>query len=62
MDNNATDSYPRAGVDPFADQWILIDSVTTNTFTVNVGVSSDTSAHTFVTSTPGGLLREPKFL
>ena len=63
LDNNATEhSYPRAGVDPFADQWILIDSVTTNTFTVNVGTSSDTSAHTFVTSTPGGLLRGTEIL
>lgn len=58
LDNNATEhSYPRAGQDPYADKWILIDSVTTNTFTINVGVSSDVSAHTFVTSTPGGLLR-----
>ena len=63
LDNNATEkSYPREGSDPFANTWILIESVTTNTFTVNVGISSDTSAHTFVTSTPGGLLRGTEIL
>ena len=49
-DSNATDHpYPRGG-DPAFDRWLKIDSKTTNTFTVNVGVSSDTSAHTFVSA------------
>ena len=63
LDANTTQhSYPRQGIDPLAGKWIVIDSVTTNTFTVNVGISSDTSAHTFVTSTPGGLSRGTNIL
>ena len=58
LDNDTTEhSYPRQGIDPFAGKWISIISVTNDTFTVNVGVSSDTSVHTYVTSTPGGLSR-----
>ena len=49
-DSNATNHpYPRGG-DPAFDRWLKIDSKTTNTFTVNVGVSSDTSTHAFVSA------------
>ena len=49
-DSNATNHpYPRGG-DPAFDRWLKITAKTTNTFTVNVGISSDTSAHTFVSA------------
>ena len=49
-DSNQTNHpYPRGG-DPAFDKWLKITAKTTNTFTVNVGVSSDTSAHTFVSA------------
>ena len=51
LDNNATQhTYPRPGTDPFAGRSIAIEAVTATTITVNVGTSSDTSAHTFVTA------------
>ena len=62
-DGNATNhSYPRP-TDPIHGQWIGITSVTTNTFVINVlGIttlptssSTNTSAHTFVSATTGGL-------
>ena len=62
-DGNATNhSYPRP-TDPIHGQWIGITSVTTNTFVINVlGIttlptssSTNTSAHTFVSGTTGGL-------
>ena len=62
LDGNATNhSYPRAigtqnynnstGRDPFYRTATLVTAVTTNTVTINVGVSSDTSKHTFVSAT-----------
>ena len=46
-DNNATDHpYPRA-TDPASTKILTITAVTSDTFTVNVGTSSDTSTHTF---------------
>jgi len=62
LDNNATNhSYPRAsgtqnynnstGRDPFYRTATLVTAVTTNTVTIDVGFSSDTSKHTFVSAT-----------
>ena len=46
-DNNVTDHpYPRA-TDPASTKILTITAVTTDTFTVNVGTSSDTSTHAF---------------
>ena len=46
-DSNATDHpYPRA-TDPASTKILTITAVTSDTFTVNVGTSSDTSTHTF---------------
>ena len=46
-DSNATDHpYPRA-TDPASTKILTISAVTSDTFTVNVGTSSDTSTHTF---------------
>ena len=47
-DSNASNHpYPRS-TDPASNKVLTITAVTTNTFTVNVGTSSDTSTHTFV--------------
>ena len=47
-DGNATNHpYPRS-TDPASNKILIITAVTSNTFTVNVGTSSDTSTHTFV--------------
>ena len=57
LDNNQTQhQYPRVG-DPSEGAWHTIDAVTANTFTVNVGVSSDTSTHTFVSATSTAVTR-----
>ena len=49
-DSRATQHpYPRGG-DPAFDKWLKIKSKTTNTFTVDVGISSDTSTHYFVSA------------
>ena len=44
--NGTTHPYPRA-TDPASTKILTITAVTTDTFTVNVGTSSDTSTHTF---------------
>ena len=50
-------SYPRAsgapnaaGTDPYFNSAIFITAVSSNTITVNVGISSNTSAHVFVSA------------
>ena len=56
-DNNATQhTYPRVG-DPAEGAWLTIDAATTNTITVFVGPSSDTSTHTFVSATSTAIER-----
>ena len=44
--NGTTHPYPRA-TDPASTKILTITAVTTDTFTLNVGTSSDTSTHTF---------------
>ena len=57
LDNHQTQhTYPRVG-DPSEGAWHTIDAVTANTFTVNVGISSDTSTHTFVSATSTAVTR-----
>ncbi len=57
-DNNATNhAYPRA-TDPCSGNWLPISGVTTNTFNVNIGISPDVSAHTFVSATADGITRQ----
>ena len=59
MDGHGTQhTYPRAygynapgGIDPAQDSPLFITSVDATTITVNVGISSNTSAHTFVSAT-----------
>ena len=56
-DSHATNhDYPRIS-DPIHNKWIQVSNVSTNTFDINVGVSRDTSAHTFVSATSNGLIK-----
>ena len=55
-------SYPRssgapntAGTDPFYNKDVLVGTVTTNTIEVNVGISSNTSEHRFVSALTGAI-------
>ena len=45
--NNTQHTYPRS-TDPASEKALTISAVTADTITVNVGVSSDTSVHTWV--------------
>jgi hypothetical protein len=64
LDNNETyHSYPRAlgapnntGSDPFFGTAVTILAVASSTITVNIGVSSNTSTHTFVAAKPNAIL------
>ena len=57
-DNNATNhAYPRA-TDEASKKWIEITAADTDTFTINIGVSPDTSAHAFVSAVASGLKKQ----
>lgn len=57
-DNHQTQvGYPRS-TDPAADAWLSITAVTTNTFTVNVGSSTDLSTHIFVSADTNGITHQ----
>ena len=59
LDGNVVEkSYPRVGYDYPSGRWLEISNVTTNTFDINIGTSSYTSAHTFVSATTGGIKRQ----
>ena len=59
LDGNSVEkSYPRTGIDYPSGRWLEISNVTTNTFDINIGSSSYTSAHTFVSATTDGLERQ----
>ena len=54
-DNHLTDHpYPRI-TDPIAGLRVPILATTTNTVTINVGISSDTSLHKFKSSSPNSV-------
>ena len=56
-DSHATQhKYPRPS-DPVNNRWLEVANKTTNTFTVNVTPSSNTSAHTFVSASADGLIK-----
>ena len=62
QDSNATDhAYPRI-TDPYYNKWIAIGNVTTNTFTVNVGTSSNTTTHVFKYALPNSMVRSGETL
>ena len=52
--NGSTHPYPRS-TDPASNKILTITAVTTDTFTVNVGTSSDTSTHTFHSAVPNAI-------
>ena len=56
--DTAEKSYPRTGFDPSSGRWLKISNVVANAFEVNVGISQDTSNHTFVEATGGGITRQ----
>ena len=53
--NNTTHSYPRP-TDPASGAALVITKKDNNTFTVNVGTSSDISAHTFDSAGTNGII------
>jgi len=56
-DGNATNhDYPRA-TDPVNNKWKQVVVTNTTTFTMNIGKSSDTSLHTWVSAVASGILR-----
>ena len=56
--NTVTKSYPRAGYDYPSGRWLEISNVTGDTFEVNIGPSSYTGAHTFVSADPNAIERQ----
>ena len=57
LDGNSTEhSYPRS-TDPYSGRWLSISGVTDLTFDVNVGISPDTSLHTFKSAAPNGIIK-----
>ena len=57
QDNYQTDhTYPRS-TDPSSGTYLLVSSVTKDTFVVNVGTSSNTTTHQFQSAVANGLTR-----
>ena len=53
--NTVQKSYPRYNYDYPSGRWLEISNVTTNTFDINVGSSSYTGTHTFVSAGVNGI-------
>ena len=51
-------SYPRKNYDYASGRWLRISNVTTNTFDINIGASSYTGAHTFISAAVNGVKRQ----
>ena len=57
-DGNATNhTYPRQ-TDPIRGEWVEVTIVDSDTFTIDVGTSSDTSTHSFVSATAGAIIKQ----
>ncbi|AXF41237.1 virion structural protein [Cyanophage S-TIM4] len=57
-DSNATNhTYPRQ-TDPIRGEWVEVTVVDADTFTIDIGTSSDTSTHSFVSATAGALIKQ----
>ena len=56
--NTATKTYPRQDYDYPSGRWMEISNVTANTFEINVGPSSYTGNHTFVSCVTNGIQRQ----
>ena len=50
--------YPRPNYDYPSGRWLAISNVTTDTFDINVGESSYTGIHTFISATADGIKRQ----
>ena len=50
--------YPRPNYDYPSGRWLAISNVTTDTFDINVGKSSYTGIHTFISATADGIKRQ----
>ena len=56
LDGNATQhTYPRPSFDPPSGRWLQISNKQLNTFEINVGSSSYTGSHTFVSAAANGI-------
>jgi len=59
LDSDATvHPYPRVGFDHPSGNWLQVRSTTANDFTVNVGKSSNISAHVFSSALPNGIKKQ----
>ena len=57
-DSNATNhTYPRQ-TDPIRGEWVEVTVVDSDTFTIDIGKSSDTSTHAFVSASAGALIKQ----
>ena len=57
-DNDATEhTYPRQ-TDPIRGEWVEVTIVDSDTFTLDIGKSSDTSTHAFVSATAGAIIKQ----
>ena len=57
-DGNTTNhTYPRQ-TDPIRGEWVEITRVDADTFTIDIGKSSDTSTHAFVSATAGAIIKQ----
>ena len=57
-DSNATQhTYPRQ-TDPIRGEWVEVTVVDSDTFTIDIGTSTDTSTHSFVSATAGALIKQ----
>ena len=60
--NTVQKTYPRAGYDYPSGRWLQITNVTTNTFDVNIGPSSYTGTHTFVSADLNAIKRQDGYV
>lgn len=56
--NTAIKAYPRPNYDFPSGRWMIISNSTTDTFEINVGLSTYAGNHTFVSAEPYGLERQ----
>ena len=56
--NTVQKAYPKANYDYSSGRWLQIYNVSTNSFNINVGPSTYTGAHTFVSAAAGSIKRQ----
>ena len=60
--NTVQKTYPRAGYDYPSGRWLEITNVTANTFDVNIGPSSYTGTHIFVSAATNAIKRQTGYI